>query len=200
MTTARITFSSTPVKITESPLPGVFVIEPRVHGDARGFFVETFRESLLAEAGLPTRFVQDNHSRSRRGILRGLHYQLEQPQGKLVRVSRGRVFDVAVDVRRGSPCFGRWFGMELDDRDQRMMFIPQGFAHGYLVLSEEADFTYKCTNYYHPASERGVAWNDPEIAIDWPEIGTPNLSTKDERLPTLAQADVPDYTESSRDR
>jgi dTDP-4-dehydrorhamnose 3,5-epimerase len=174
------------VKITESPLPGVFVLEPRVHGDARGFFVETFRQSLLAEAGIPTSFVQDNQSRSRRGTLRGLHYQREQPQGKLVRVARGRVFDVAVDIRLGSPHFGRWFGMELDDVGQKMMYVPPGFAHGFLVLSEEADFLYKCTDYYHPASERGVAWNDPDIGIAWPEIGAPLLSDKDAALPRLS--------------
>jgi len=183
------------LKITESPLPGVFVIDPRVHGDARGFFVETFRESLLAEAGLETHFVQDNQSRSRRGILRGLHYQLEQPQGKLVRVSRGRVFDVAVDIRRGSPHFGRWFGMELDDVRQQMMYLPPGFAHGFMVLSEEADFLYKCTDYYHPASERGIAWNDPDIGIRWPEkICAPILSAKDGQLPSLAgQPDLPHF-------
>ena len=195
MSTARITFPSTPVKITESPLPGVLVIEPRVHGDARGFFVETFRESQLSQAGLPTRFVQDNHSRSRRGILRGLHYQLDQPQGKLVRVSRGRVFDVAVDVRRGSPCFGRWFGVELDDVRQQMLYLPPGFAHGFMVLSEEADFLYKCTDYYHPASERGIAWNDPDVGIRWPdEISAPILSAKDGQLPGLAtQPDLPHF-------
>nr|WP_293248456.1 dTDP-4-dehydrorhamnose 3,5-epimerase [Panacagrimonas sp.] len=182
------------MKITQSPLPGVLVIEPRVHGDARGFFVETFRESELVEAGLTARFVQDNHSRSRRGTLRGMHYQLQHPQGKLVRVSRGRVFDVAVDVRRGSPCFGQWFGMELDDVRHQMMYVPPGFAHGFLVLSEEADFVYKCTDYYHLASERGVAWNDPEIAIRWPEIGAPILSTKDGQLPSLAgQSELPVY-------
>jgi dTDP-4-dehydrorhamnose 3,5-epimerase len=193
MSAARPAFLPPPLKITESPLPGVFVIEPRVHGDARGFFVETFRESVLAEAGLPTRFVQDNHSRSRRGVLRGLHYQVERPQGKLVRVSRGRVFDVAVDVRRGSPHFGRWFGITLDDRDHRMLYIPPRFAHGFVVLSEEADFIYQCTEYYDPDSERGVAWNDPDIGIQWPEIGAPTLSQRDERLPWLAaQTDLPD--------
>lgn len=181
------------MKITESPLPGVRILEPRVHGDVRGFFVETFRESELTAAGLPTRFVQDNQSRSKRGILRGLHFQLEQPQGKLVRVARGRVFDVAVDVRRGSPFFGKWFGMELDDQSQRMMYVPPGFAHGFLVLSEEADFVYKCTDYYHPASERGVAWNDPQIGIAWPEIEAPTVSAKDARLPFLAaQAELPE--------
>lgn len=182
------------VKITESPLPGVLVLEPRVFADERGFFVETFRESLLHDAGVRERFVQDNQSRSRRGTLRGLHYQLVQPQGKLVRVGRGRAFDVAVDLRRSSSHFGRWFGIELDDHDHRMMYVPPGFAHGFLVLSEEADIIYKCTDYYHPASERGIAWNDPDIAIGWPEISEPILSAKDERLPALvAQADLPEH-------
>lgn len=181
------------MKITESPLPGVLVLEPHVFGDERGFFVETFREGMLHAAGVREPFVQDNQSRSRRGTLRGLHYQLVQPQGKLVRVARGRVFDVAVDVRRGSSHFGRWFGMELDDRDHRMLYLPPGFAHGFLVLSEEADFVYKCTDYYHPQSERGVAWNDPDIAIAWPEIRAPILSPKDQRLPPLAaQPDLPE--------
>lgn len=182
------------VKITESTLPGVYVLEPRVFGDARGFFVETFRESLLAEAGIASRFVQDNHSRSRRGTLRGLHYQRVQPQGKLVRVTRGRVFDVAVDIRRGSPNFGRWFGMELDDVQHRMLYIPPDYAHGFLVLSDEADFFYKCTDYWHPASERGVIWNDPAIGIAWPDAGVaPLLSDKDAALPTLAsQPELPE--------
>jgi len=177
------------VKITESPLPGVFVLEPKVFGDARGFFVETFREAEFEAAGIEHRFVQDNHSRSLRGTLRGLHYQLVQPQGKLVRVTRGRVFDVAVDVRRGSPHFGRWFGLELDDLDHRMMYVPPGFAHGFLVLSEEADFVYKCTDYYHPESEHGVIWNDPAIGIAWPDVGlAPTLSAKDAALPGLSDA------------
>ncbi|MGQ0699509.1 MAG: dTDP-4-dehydrorhamnose 3,5-epimerase [Panacagrimonas sp.] len=181
------------MKISESSLPGVFVLEPRGFGDARGFFVETFRESLLAEAGIASRFVQDNHSRSRRGILRGLHYQLVQPQGKLVRVTRGRVFDVAVDIRRGSPHFGRWFGLELDDIHHRMLYVPPKFAHGFLVLSDEADFVYKCTDYYHPESERGILWNDLGVGIAWPDAGvTPLLSGKDAVLPGLAdQADLP---------
>jgi dTDP-4-dehydrorhamnose 3,5-epimerase len=180
------------LKITESPLPGVLILEPRVFGDERGFFVETFRESMLVDAGVHERFVQDNQSRSRRGTLRGLHYQLVQPQGKLVRVARGRVFDVAVDVRRGSPHFGKWFGMELDDRAHRMLYVPPNFAHGFLVLSEEADFVYKCTDYYHPASERGVLWNDPGIGIEWPEVSGTILSEKDAGLPTLsAQVQLP---------
>lgn len=183
------------MQITESPLPGVFVLEPKVFGDARGFFVETYRESLLAEAGVASRFVQDNHSRSRRGTLRGLHYQLVQPQGKLVRVTRGRVFDVAVDIRRGSPDFGCWFGLELDDVSQRMLYVPPNFAHGFVVLSEEADFVYKCTDYYHPASDRGVLWNDPDIGIVWPDPATEVLlSAKDASQPRLsAQPDLPSY-------
>lgn len=183
------------MKITESPLPGVFVLEPRAFGDARGFFVETFRESLLASSGIASRFVQDNHSRSRRGTLRGLHYQLVQPQGKLVRVTRGCVFDVAVDIRRGSPHFGEWFGLELDDVHHRMLYVPPNFAHGFLVLSDEADFVYKCTDYYHPESERGVIWNDPAIGIDWPDAGVPpSLSGKDAVLPRSSdQAELPPF-------
>lgn len=183
------------MKITESSLPGVFVLEPKVFGDARGFFVETFRESLLAEAGVASRFVQDNHSRSRRGTLRGLHYQLVQPQGKLVRVTCGKVFDVAVDIRTGSPNFGHWFGLELDDVAHRMLYVPPNFAHGFVVLSEEADFVYKCTDYYHPASDRGVLWNDPGIGIVWPDPGTEILlSAKDAEQPRLStQTHLPAY-------
>lgn len=182
------------MKIIEAPLPGVLVLEPRVFGDARGFFVETFRERLLDEAGHPLRFVQDNQSRSRRGTLRGLHYQLVQPQGKLVRVARGRVFDVAVDIRRGSPHFGRWFGLVLDDQDHRMLYVPPNFAHGFLVLSEEADFVYKCTDYYHPASERSLCWDDPDLGIHWPDIAAPSLSAKDAAAPRLReQPDLPTF-------
>lgn len=184
------------MNIVPATLPGVFVLEPRVHGDARGFFLESFRDSLLREAGITAPFVQDNHSRSRRGTLRGLHFQRTQPQGKLVRVSRGRVFDVAVDIRRGSPNFGQWFGLELDDVHHRMLYVPPNFAHGFLVLSDEADFLYKCTDYYHPQSERGVIWNDPQIAIAWPDAGVaPILSGKDLALPTLAESpDLPSHT------
>lgn len=174
------------MKIIETTLPGVLVIEPKVFGDARGFFIETWRESLLSQAGVAVKFVQDNHSRSQRGVLRGLHYQLVQPQGKLVRVSRGAVFDVAVDVRAGSPNFGKWYGTVLDDTDHRMMYVPPGFAHGFCVLSDVADFIYKCTDYYHPASEQGIAWNDPEIGITWPDMGVPpTLSGKDQAAPRL---------------
>lgn len=179
------------MKIIETSLPGVLVFEPNVFGDERGFFVETYRESEFAEAGLNLQFVQDNQSRSRRGVLRGLHYQLQQPQGKLVRVAHGRVFDVAVDVRRGSPTFGQWTGAVLDDVFHRQMYIPPGFAHGFVVLSAVADFVYRCTDYYHSQSEAGICWNDPEICIDWPLeiLSEIVLSDKDRQLPMLnAQA------------
>ena len=149
-------------------IPDVVVIEPEVFGDDRGFFMETWREEAFASAGIPAHFVQDNHSRSRRGALRGLHYQLQQPQGKLVRVVIGSVFDVAVDLRKGSATFGQWVGSVLSADNRLQMWIPPGFAHGFLVLSESADFVYKCTDYYNPASERVLAWNDPDLAIDWP--------------------------------
>ena len=170
-------------------LPGVLLIEHRVFGDERGFFLETFREELFVQAGLDMRFVQDNHSRSRYGVLRGLHYQQELPQGKLVRVARGRVFDVAVDVRRGSPHFGRWCGALLDDENLRQMYIPPGFAHGFLVLSEVADLLYRCSEYYRPELERGIVWNDPDLGIEWPLAGVdgPLLSDKDRALPPLAE-------------
>lgn len=181
------------MKVIASDLPGVLVIEPTCFGDARGFFMETWQAQRYHAAGLPERFVQDNHSRSRHGILRGLHYQLVQPQGKLVWVTRGAVFDVAVDIRRGSAHFGRWFGCVLDDVNHRQLYIPPGFAHGFCVLSEEADFFYKCTDYYHPASERSIAWNDPGIGIDWP-LHEVELSAKDQQAPRLCeQADLPNY-------
>lgn len=174
------------MNILETPIPGVVVLEPKVFHDPRGFFVETFRETWLPSVGLNVNFVQGNHSRSRRGILRGLHYQLQQAQGKLVRVSRGKVFDVAVDTRIGSPAFGNWFGIELDDQFHRMLYIPPGLAHGFLVMSEEADFLYQCTDYYHPQSEQGIAWNDPGIGIEWPDVGVePTVSTKDALYPYL---------------
>lgn len=176
------------MNVVETAIPGVLIFEPRVFGDARGFFVETYRESIYKEAGITAPFVQDNQSRSGRGVLRGLHYQLVQPQGKLVRVSRGEVFDVAVDVRRGSPTFGRWVGCLLDDVTHRQFYVPPGFAHGFLVLSEVADFVYKCTDYYHPESERGIAWDDLGLAIDWPDAGAPYLlSGRDRAHPTLGQ-------------
>lgn len=176
------------MKIIETALPGVLIFEPKVFGDARGFFVETFREEWLQQAGIPLKFVQDNHSRSPKGVLRGLHYQLEHTQGKLVRASRGTVFDVAVDVRKGSPHFGQWTGVTLDDVSHRQFYVPPGFAHGFCVLSEEADFNYKCTDYYHPQSEAGILWNDPAVGIQWPDIGREFLlSGKDQALPVLSQ-------------
>ncbi len=174
------------MKVTPTDLPGVLLIEPRVFGDARGFFLESYHRERYREVGIEAPFVQDNQSRSRRGVLRGLHYQLERPQGKLVRVSRGEVFDVAVDVRRGSPTFGRWVGCVLDDRSHRQMYIPAGFAHGFCVLSEEADFSYKCTDYYHPQSEQGIAWDDPDIGVRWPDMEC-LLSDKDRQNPRLHQ-------------
>ena len=172
------------MKIIKTHLPGVIVIEPKVFGDKRGFFLETFRQDILQQAGINVPFVQDNHSRSSQGVLRGLHYQLTQTQGKLVRVTSGSVFDVAVDVRHGSPTFGQWFGTQLDEESMRMMYVPPGYAHGFVVLSETADFLYKCTDYYHPESEQGIAWDDPDIGIEWPIIGLSSqiaLSEKDKK-------------------
>jgi len=175
------------MKIIDTILPGVKIIEPRIHGDERGFFVETFQaDRYRAAAGIDLPFVQDNHSRSPRGVLRGLHAQRLRPQGKLVRVARGEVFDVAVDIDPVSPTFGRWVGEILSDRNQRQLWVPPGYAHGFVVLSEIADFEYKCTDYYFPDDEIGLLWNDPKVGIDWP-IRTPQLSEKDERLPTLDQ-------------
>ena len=174
------------MNIIKTALPGVVVIEPKRFGDSRGFFLETYREDILKEAGITQPFVQDNHSRSTYGVLRGLHYQLQQPQGKLVRVARGEVFDVAVDVRQGSPTFGEWYGAILDEESMRMMYVPPGFAHGFVVLSEVADFIYKCTDYYHPQSEQGILWNDPDVGIEWP-ITEVELSDKDQTNPRLNQ-------------
>ena len=181
----------------ETELAGVVVLEPRVFSDHRGFFLESYNRRALAEVGISTEFVQDNHARSGRGVLRGLHYQLGQAQAKLVRVSLGRVFDVAVDVRRGSSTFGRWFGVELSAENFLQLYVPAGFAHGYLVLSEVAEFQYKCSDFYAPAEERGVAWNDPTIGIQWPRTNfEPILSDKDLALPALAdvaRSDLPEY-------
>lgn len=176
------------MNVSETGLPGVLLIEPAVFVDERGVFVETFRSEALLPYGVPT-FVQDNHSRSRRGVLRGLHYQLSHAQGKLIRAARGRVFDVAVDLRRGSPNFGRWLGVVLDDVAHRQLYIPPGFAHGFVALSAEADCVYKCSDYYHPAAERGIAWNDPDIAIQWPPevMDALVLSDRDRHLPLLRE-------------
>jgi len=168
------------MKVTRTEITDVLILEPKVFGDARGFFLESYNEKVFREAtGLALDFVQDNHSRSGRGVLRGLHYQLKQPQGKLVRVVRGAVFDVAVDVRRSSPTFGKWVGTELTEDNHRQFWVPPGFAHGFVVLSETADFLYKTTDYYAPAHERCIVWNDPEIGIEWPFGGTPLVSEKD---------------------
>jgi dTDP-4-dehydrorhamnose 3,5-epimerase len=173
------------VKVTETDLPGVLVIEPRVFGDERGFFLETFQaERYREQMGISLAFVQDNHSRSRRGVLRGLHVQKQRPQGKLVRAARGEIFDVVADIDPRSPTFRRWVGVTLSDTNHRQVWIPPGYAHGFLVVSETADFEYKCTDYYHPQSETGVIWNDPDLDIAWP-IRNPTLSEKDQQLPTL---------------
>ena len=174
------------MRVIETALPEVLILAPKAFGDQRGFFLESYHEKRYQQAGVAARFVQDNHSRSRRGVLRGLHYQLQRPQGKLVWVVRGQVFDVAVDIRRGSPTFGRWFSCLLDDQEHRQLYIPPGFAHGFCVLSAEADFMYKCTDYYHPESEQGIAWNDPDLGINWPVLDV-ILSDKDSRYPRLAE-------------
>ncbi|MEG0687946.1 MAG: dTDP-4-dehydrorhamnose 3,5-epimerase [Hungatella sp.] len=156
------------IKVTPCEIEGLVIIEPSVFGDERGYFMETYNQNDFREAGLNMVFVQDNQSMSVKGVLRGLHFQKQFPQGKLVRVVRGSVFDVAVDVRKGSKTYGQWFGVELSAENKKQFYIPEGFAHGFLVLSEEAEFCYKCTDFYHPGDEGGIAWNDPEIGIDWP--------------------------------
>lgn len=178
------------MNIIETKLPGVLIIEPRVFGDARGFFMETWNTGAFAAAGLDLTFVQDNHSRSQKGVLRGLHFQNPGPQGKLVRVANGAVFDVAVDLRASSPTFGKWVGVELSAANKRMFWVPEGFAHGFLTLEPETDFLYKCTAPYAPQSEFTLAWDDPVVGIEWPDIGgDPIISDKDAR--GLALADVP---------
>ena len=175
----------------ETELKGVFVIEPKVFGDERGFFCESFnRRAFSAAVGVDAEFVQDNHSRSRRGVLRGLHYQIRHPQGKLVRVVAGEVIDVAVDVRRSSPLFGRWIAVRLSAENHRQLWIPPGFAHGFVVLSERADFLYKTTDYYASEQERSVRWNDPGLGVDWQIDFEPTLSAKDRDAPLLADAEV----------
>jgi len=171
-------------------LPDVFLLEPRVFGDARGFFMESYNRRTFASLGIDAEFVQDNHSRSAKGVLRGLHYQIHQPQGKLVRVTSGEVYDVAVDLRRHSPSFGRWTGIRLSAEDKRLLWIPPGFAHGFYVLSEAADVLYKATEYYAPEHERSLLWNDPDLNIAWPLAGAPLLSDKDRRGVPLGQAEV----------
>tara|TARA_R110001606_G_C15404041_1_gene653833 strand:+ start:18429 stop:18971 length:543 start_codon:yes stop_codon:yes gene_type:complete len=174
------------VKITKTVLPGVLIIEPTVFGDHRGFFLETFQAERYREAGIDLPFVQDNHSRSQRGVLRGLHLQRSRPQGKLVSVSRGAVYDVAVDINPASPTCGQYVGVELNDENHCQLWIPPGYAHGFCVLSDVADFQYKCTDFYYPDDETGLLWNDPDVSVSWP-IATPKLSEKDQKLPTLRQ-------------
>ena len=188
----------TQIKVTRDPIEGLYVIEPTVHGDSRGYFMETYNQRDMAEAGLNMTFVQDNQSMSTKGVLRGLHFQINHPQGKLVRVIKGRVFDVAVDYRKDSPTYLQWFGVELSEENKKQFYISPGFAHGFLVLSDTAEFCYKCTDFYHPNDEGGLPWNDPKIGIEWPEVageykgsassegyslsdGTPlNISAKDQ--------------------
>ncbi len=177
---------NTNLQITETSLPGVLVIQPRVFGDARGFFMETYRQNVLAEAGIRETFVQDNHSRSSRGVLRGLHYQLRHPQAKLCRVAQGEVLDIAVDIRVGSPNLGKWVSVLLSGENHAQLYVPKGFAHGFVVRSESADFLYKCSDYYDGPDDRGVLWNDPDLAIDW-GTASPLVSEKDQRYLPLAQ-------------
>lgn len=191
------------IKVTKCPIEGLYIIEPAVHGDNRGYFMETYNQKDMAEASLNMDFVQDNQSMSVKGVLRGLHFQKEYPQGKLVRAIKGRVFDVAVDLRSGSETYGKWYGVELTEENKKQFYISEGFAHGFLVLSDTAEFCYKVTDFYHPGDEGGLAWNDPEIGIEWPELvgeykgnasaegytladGTPlNLSDKDQKWDCL---------------
>lgn len=191
------------IRVEKAPIEGLYVIEPTVHGDSRGYFMETYNQRDMTEAGLDMVFVQDNQSMSSKGVLRGLHFQINHPQGKLVRVIRGRVFDIAVDYRKDSPTYLKWFGVELSEENKKQFYISPGFAHGFLVLSDTAEFCYKCTDFYHPNDEGGLAWNDPAIGVVWPEIvgefkgsacaegyslsdGTPlNISEKDQKWPFL---------------
>jgi dTDP-4-dehydrorhamnose 3,5-epimerase len=179
------------MKFTRTSLPDVVIVEPRVFEDARGFFMETWEARKFAAGGIAANFVQDNHSSSRQWVLRGLHYQIRQPQGKLVRVTQGEVFDVAVDLRKSSPTFGRWVGEYLSESNRKMMWVPPGFAHGFLVMSERVEFMYKCTDYYAPESERALLWSDSAIGIQWPlPAGVdPIVSAKDEVASSLAQAE-----------
>lgn len=179
------------MQVIETRLPQVLILEPKVFGDERGFFMESFNQHAFETAtGLKRYFVQDNHSRSRQGVLRGIHYQLEQPQGKLVRVTEGRVFDVAVDLQRRSPTFGQWVGVELSAENHRQLWVPEGFGHAFVVLSDSADFLYKTTDYYHPASERCIRYDDPELGIEWPAVAGLTLSDKDRAGVRLRDAEV----------
>lgn len=182
------------IKVTPAPIEGVYLIEPTVHGDARGYFMETYNQREMAEAGLDAAFVQDNQSQSAKGVLRGLHFQRTHPQGKLVRVLRGAVFDVAVDLRRNSRTYGQWFGSVLTEENHQQLYISTGFAHGFLVLSETAEFLYKCTDFYCPGDEGGLAWNDPAVGIEWPGVvgdtldgAALNINVRDRAWPTLRE-------------
>jgi dTDP-4-dehydrorhamnose 3,5-epimerase len=175
------------MNVLQTPLAGVFLLEPRIFKDDRGWFFESYHEKRYWDAGLAAKFVQDNHSRSSQGTLRGLHYQLEHPQGKLVRVVMGEVYDVCVDIQQGSPTFGQWYGVYLSDENHRQLYVPPGFAHGFCVVSENADFLYKCTDFYTPGDEYSIRWDDPQIGIEWP-ITDPLLSDKDARAPLLKDA------------
>ncbi len=179
------------MKLIPTSIPDVILIEPDVFGDHRGFFMETWHQKKFADAGINAKFVQDNHSKSKRGILRGLHYQMHQPQGKLVRVIAGEVFDVAVDLRKSSTTFGKWVGEMLSAENKKMLWVPPGFAHGFYVISEYAEFTYKCTDFYAPEYERSISWDDPDIAINWPLVGNDNpiLSEKDEAVAPFKDAE-----------
>ncbi len=178
------------MKITATAIPDVLLVEPTVFGDDRGFFYESYNEKEWQElTGQKTRFVQDNHSRSAKGVLRGIHYQIQHPQGKLVRVVVGEVFDVAVDLRESSPTFGQWVGERLSDRNKKSLWVPEGFGHGFLVLSDVAEFLYRTTDFYAPEYERCIAWNDPEISVDWPLSGEPLLSEKDKKGDLFREAD-----------
>ena len=178
------------MKVQSTQIPGVLIVEPTIFGDDRGFFLESFNEREMRNIGIDAHFVQDNHSRSQRNVLRGLHYQISQPQGKLVRVVSGKVFDVAVDIRRDSQAFGKWVGVELSAENKRILWMPPGLAHGFVVLSESADFLYKATDYYAQEFERTILWNDPDLAIEWPLAGQPILSSKDAAAKTFREAEV----------
>lgn len=184
------------IKVTRLEIEGLCIIEPAVHGDSRGYFMETYNQRDMEEAGLSMKFVQDNQSMSRKGVLRGLHYQKQFPQGKLVRVVRGAVYDVAVDLRRDSKTFGRWYGVELSAENKKQFYIPEGFAHGFLVLSDEAEFCYKVTDFWHPNDEGGLLWNDPQIGIVWPLEGMEEilLSDKDRQNPTFEQLNAEGFS------
>ena len=179
-----------PYTVTPTSLPEVLLLQPKVFGDARGFFFESFNARVFeAAVGLKRDFVQDNHSRSDKGVLRGLHYQIQHPQGKLVRVTQGEAFDVAVDLRHSSPNFGKWIGVVLSAENKTQLWIPEGFAHGFVVISESAEVFYKATDYWHPEHERSLLWNDPTLGIDWPLIAPPHLAAKDEKGKSLAEAE-----------